>query len=170
MLLRATYNPTTKMVNVNLNGIAVPGGSVAIGTFQHPDIDYPDSVVIYHGVRDLLYKRSATNPTANATFPDNITDMANISIQTTLAFPLVDLVSIDATAAAGNLAVGATRQIATAFTPANASDKRLTYVSSVPGKATVSATGLITGVQAGATVITITGAGNKTDTINITVA
>lgn len=170
MLLRAAYNPTTKVVNVNLNGVAVPGGSVAIGTFQHPDIDYPDSVVIYHGVRDLLYKRSATNPAVTASFPDNFTDMAGISINTTLVFPLVDLVSIDATAPAGNLAVAATHQITTTFTPADATDQRLTYASSVPGKATVSASGLITGVQAGTTVITITGAGGVTDTINVTVA
>lgn len=170
MLLRAVYNPTTRVVNVDLSGVAVPGGSTLIGTFNHPDITYPDSVVIYHGVRDLLYKRSAANPANTAMFPDNITDMENIKIQTTLVFPLVDIISIDATAEAGNLLIGATRQINVAFTPEDTSDKRLTYVSSHPARATVSATGLVTGVGAGVATITVTGATGLTDTVAITVA
>lgn len=169
MLLRAAYNNVTKVVNVDLNGVAVPGGSVAIGTFEHPNITYPDSVVIYHGVRDLLYKRKHANPAQAGAFPNNITDMSSISIQTTLVLPVVPLVSIDSTTPAGNLAVAATRQITTAFTPTNATDKRLTYTSSHPTRATVSASGLVTGVAVGAVTITITGEGGKTDTVTITV-
>lgn len=169
MLLRAGLNNTTKVVNVDLNGIALPGGSVAIGTFEHPDIAYPDSVVIYHAVRDLLYKRKQSNPAQAGSFPDNITDMAGISIQTTLKLPVVPLTGLDSTAPAGNLGVGATKQITNVFTPANATDKRVTYASSNTGRATVSATGLVTGVAAGAVTITVTGNG-VTDTVAITVA
>lgn len=169
MLLRAVYNPTTKLVQVNLAGVAVPSGYTLIGTFQHPDVTYPDSTVIYHSVRDLLYKRSAANPANAAMFPYNITDMAKIHIQTPLLFPLVDLVSIDATAAAGNLVVGQTRQISVAFTPENATDQRVTYASDNAARATVNASGLVTGVSAGAVVITVTGAGGETDTVNINV-
>lgn len=169
MLLRATYNNGTGVVNVDLNGAAVPGGHVAIGTFQHPDITYPDSVVIYHAVRDLLYKRKQSNPAQAGMFPNNITDMEKISIQTTLVLPLVPLTGLESTAPAGNLAVAGTKQITNVFTPANASDKRVTYVSDMPARATVNSTGLVTGVAAGAVVITVTGAG-VTDTVAITVA
>lgn len=169
MLLRAGFNNTTKVVNVDLNGVALPGGSTAIGTFEHPDITYPDSVVIYHAVRELLYKRKQSNPAQAGSFPDNITDMAGIKIQTTLQFPVVPLTGLDSTAPAGNLAVAATKQITNVFTPANATDKRVTYASSNTGRATVSATGLVTGVAAGAVVITVT-ANGATDTVAITVA
>jgi uncharacterized protein YjdB len=169
MLLRAAFNNTTKVVNVDLNGVAIPGGSTAIGTFEHPDIEYPDSVVVYHAVRELLYKRKQSNPAQAGTFPDNITDMAGISIQTTLKFPVVPLTGLDSTAPAGNLAVAGTKQITNVFTPANATDKRVTYASSNTGRATVSATGLVTGVAAGAVTITVT-ANGATDTVAITVA
>lgn len=169
MLLRAVYNPTTKAVNVALAGTAVPGGSTLIGTFEHPDTTYPDSTVIFHAVRDLLYKRSETNPAQNAMWPYNITDMAKIAINTDLVFPLVDIVSIDATAAAGDLVVGQTRQINVAFTPEDTTDQRLTYASSNAGRATVNATGLVTGVSAGAVNITVSAAGGLTDVVAINV-
>lgn len=168
MLLRAAYNNTTGVVNVDLNGVALPGGSVSIGTFEHPDITYPDSVVIYHAVRDLLYKRKHANPTQAGMFPDNITNMDKIKIQTTLVLPLVPLTGMDSTAPAGNLAVAGTKQITNTFTPANATDKRVTYTSSMPGRATVNSSGLVTGVAAGAVTITVT-ANGATDTVNITV-
>lgn len=164
--LRAVYNPTTHVANVALTGTAVPGGSVAIGNFDHPDPVYPDSTVIYHGVRDLLYKRSASNPTNTAPFPENITDMASVKIT------VVTMAGLTITAPGGNLAVAATRQSVVTTTPAGAVDAGgYTYTSSDPTKATVSATGLITGVAAGTTVIEVTSAdGKHKATVNVTVA
>lgn len=79
--LRASYNPTTRKATVSPVAVAAPGGSVNIGTFEHPDPVYPGSVVMYHGVRDLLYKRSAKNPAETAMFPNNITDMDRVAIE-----------------------------------------------------------------------------------------
>lgn len=79
--LRASYNPTTRKATVSPTAVAAPAGSTNIGTFEHPDPVYPGSVVMYHGVRDLLYKRSAKNIAQTAMFPDNITDMSRVAIE-----------------------------------------------------------------------------------------
>lgn len=80
--LNVSYNPTTKVANVS-EGTSVATGFTSIGSFQHPDATYPDSYVIYHGVRELLYHTTPANPPAKgAKFPNNITDMASVSIKT----------------------------------------------------------------------------------------
>lgn len=53
--LQVSYNRLTKTATVQKQGDTMPVGSVAIGTFEHPDPVYPESMVIFHGVRDLLY-------------------------------------------------------------------------------------------------------------------
>lgn len=78
--LKVTFNKTTNVVTVLDASGSVPSGSVNIGQFDHPDLTYPDSLVIYHGVRDLLNKRSAKDPSQAALFPNNITAMQSISI------------------------------------------------------------------------------------------
>lgn len=78
--LKVGFNKTTNVATVLDAGGSIPGGSVEVGTFVHPDATYPDSLVIYHGVRDLLYKRSAKNPAEAGFWPDNIVDMQAISI------------------------------------------------------------------------------------------
>lgn len=80
MELKVAYNGTTKTVSVLNTADDIPAGSVNIGTFNHPDLVYPDSVVIYHGVRDLLYKRSAEDPSQLAMYPYNICNMQEITI------------------------------------------------------------------------------------------
>lgn len=78
--LKVVYNKTTKVARVLDSGSSTPSGFVDMGTFAHPDTSYPDSVEVYHGVRDLLYKRSAADPSAAAMFPNNICNMHEISI------------------------------------------------------------------------------------------
>lgn len=78
--LKIAFNKTTNVATVLDSGGSVPDGSVEVGTFVHPDATYPDSLVIFHGVRDLLYKRSAKNPAEEGFWPDNIVDMQSISI------------------------------------------------------------------------------------------
>ncbi|WP_336709787.1 MULTISPECIES: phage tail tube protein [unclassified Cedecea] len=69
-----------------------------------------------------------------------------------------------------SIAVGATRQLASTIAPADATNKAVTWSSSDATKATVSNTGLVTGVAAGNVTITATTAdGAKTDTAAITV-
>ena len=78
--LKIAFNKTTNVATVLDAGGSVPGGSVEVGTFEHPDATYPDSLVIFHGVRDLLYKRSAKNPAEEGFWPDNIVDMQSVTI------------------------------------------------------------------------------------------
>lgn len=77
---QAAYQPDHREVLIQKENAAAPGGYVDIGSFDHPDLVYPDSTVIYHAVRDLLYKRSHAEPANPAMFPENITDMHNIKI------------------------------------------------------------------------------------------
>lgn len=78
--LKIAFNKTTNVATVLDSAGSAPGGSVEVGTFEHPDATYPDSLVIYHGVRDLLYKRSAKNPAEAGFWPDNIVDMQSVTI------------------------------------------------------------------------------------------
>lgn len=78
--LKVGFNKTTNVATVLDASGSIPGGSVEVGTFEHPDATYPDSLVIYHGVRDLLYKRSAKDPSKEGFWPNNIVDMQAISI------------------------------------------------------------------------------------------
>ena len=181
------YHKNTKKVVIQLNGDVLPaniGGQsfINIGTFYHESSqdnlgDNPslpgegvlaENHVLFHHVRDALYKRSAANASNTAAYPFNITDMSGITIEID---NIKNNVSIDVTPATRTLTVASpTVQLVTAFTPADSTDKRLTYVSSDPTKATVNATGLVTRVANGSTTITVsTVEGNKQDTVAITV-
>lgn len=93
---QAAYDPDSREVLIQEDDAGVPAGSVDIGSFHHPDVVYPDSVVIYHAVRDLLYKVSHANPSETAMFPDNITDMHNIDIvYDDGLFPEYDVTPVD---------------------------------------------------------------------------
>lgn len=78
--LKVGFNKTTNVATVLDASDSIPDGSVEVGTFVHPDATYPDSLVIFHGVRDLLYKRSAKDPSKEGFWPNNIVDMQSISI------------------------------------------------------------------------------------------
>lgn len=69
-----------------------------------------------------------------------------------------------------SLAVGATQQLTATIAPTDASIKSVKYSTSDATKATVSASGLVTGVAAGTATITVTtDDGSKTDTCAVTV-
>lgn len=78
--LKVAFNSTTKVATVLDASGSVPSGSVEIGTFVHPDATYPDSYVIYHGVRELLYKRDKADPSQEGFWPNNYTDMQSVTI------------------------------------------------------------------------------------------
>lgn len=70
-----------------------------------------------------------------------------------------------------SITVGATSQLSASVSPANATNKSVTYKSSDVTIATVSATGLVTALKAGTVTITVTTVdGGKTDTSTVTVA
>lgn len=65
--------------------------------------------------------------------------------------------------------VGDTVPVGQTVLPANATDKSVTFVSSAPAKATVSSTGIVTGVAAGTAIITVTAKNGVKSTITVTV-
>ena len=71
--------------------------------------------------------------------------------------------------AADSLLIGTTKQLTATVTPANAADKTVTWASSNPAIATVSATGLITAVAPGAVTIAATTSAGAVATCEITV-
>lgn len=162
---QVAYNPTTRVALIQADNAAVPGGSTDVGSFDHPDPIYPGSEVVFHGVRDLLYKRSATNPANPAMFPDNITDMQNVSIELAAGLEPEDLVIVTGLSfdpQAAEVVVAGTVQLNLVVEPVNASDEGVTYESSDEAVATVSATGLVTGVAEGVATITATAEDGET--------
>ena len=180
---QVAYHKNTKHAQVQPYGDALPaneGGQayVNIGDFYHDasqdnlgdnltETRFGENHALFHHVRDILYKRSAANPAVTAMFPNNITDIDRVMITWDM---VKNNVSISTTPATQTLTVAApTIQLVTAFTPSDSTNQNLTYVSSDPTKATVSATGLVTRVANGTTTITITTVeGSKTDTVAIT--
>ncbi|MEL7694957.1 MULTISPECIES: Ig-like domain-containing protein [Pantoea] len=82
----------------------------------------------------------------------------------------VAVTGVTVTPATTSLAVGATRQLTGTVLPADATDKSGTWTTSDATKATVSSTGLVTGVAAGTATITFkSNDGNFTGTTTVTV-
>ena len=155
-----SWNSTSKVATIQTNGDAIPGNSTKLGTFVHDDaqdnLDIAENHVLYHHVRDALYKVGHT-------------DMAIVQIDWDKVY--VALVSIAITPATTTLATGATLDLNVTPTPGNASNGNVTWTTSNPARATVNAaTGLVTGVSAGAVTITATSQdGAKTATRNLTI-
>ena len=157
---RVVYNEVTKVALIQATGLPVPSGSANAGTFEHRGTDDLGSIenhVLYHHVRDLLYKIG-------------VQDMQSTKIDVSAESRYVPVDAIHATPSTASIAVGATQQLAVEFVPTNATDKTLVYESAKPTIATVSATGLVTGVKKGKTQVAVaTKEGNKMDTVTITV-
>lgn len=184
-LMQISLNITQKpkrLVMVDPDGTALGAGYTKIGTFNHPDTDPlgpATSHVLYHHVRDALYKVKDTPPPVGVSFwPDNITDMQTVSIQVPVAALEIDFISPNDPTV--SVAVGATKQNVIFYNPEDATNKALTVTSSDPTKATAvydgplgggsKATGVtVTGVAAGTATITVKTANNKEATFEVTV-
>lgn len=100
---------------------------------------------------------------------DNIlaSDDASVKVSDTVT---VAVTGVTVAPATSTVVVGQTRQLTPTVAPANATNTAVTYESSDTSKATVNASGLITGVAAGtATITTKTADGNHTATTALTV-
>lgn len=154
------WKASTKQVKVLRATDTAPGGFTNIKTFTHGsegDTLGGDSHVLYHHVRDALYAQGQL-------------DMSIIDIMVFDTIINVSGVSMTPATATLSLAGTTTQQLTLTFTPAAPDNTAVTYVSSDPTKATVSAGGLVTAVAAGSTTITVTTAdGHFTDTTVITV-
>jgi hypothetical protein len=160
---QVAWNATTRDAKVQNDGDAVGGGYTDIGSFDHHD-DADDEQgddggtgtenhVYFHHVQELLYQEGVEN-------------MQNITITAPKPEGISSVIADD------TLTVAQESQITTTFDPVTTTDKRLTYATSDATKATVSASGLVTGVAAGAATITITSSADTrlTDTVDVTVS
>jgi uncharacterized protein YjdB len=93
--------------------------------------------------------------TANITVTAAKTGMASGTATVAVTVTAIPVVTLTATPATTSVQVGQTQQITAAAVPADAT---VTYMSSDEAKATVSATGLVTGVAVGTANITVTAA------------
>lgn len=95
---------------------------------------------------------------------------AELTVSGAANFATVTDSSISSTPATVTLAAGATQLVTTAFTPANTTNKTLTYSTSDATKAICTAEGRIVAIATGNATITVTSASGKTDTIAVTVS
>ncbi len=77
--------------------------------------------------------------------------------------------SLTATIGNSSLAGGESSQITVAFNPANTTNKKVTYTSASPGIASVSSTGLVTGMAKGSTYIQVMAPDGCFCNVNVTV-
>lgn len=97
-------------------------------------------------------------------------DGRTIQVEKVASDTTVPVTGVTVTPATSSVAVGATRQLTAAVEPTNATNKAGTWTSSSASIATVSNTGLVTGVAAGTATITFTTAdGAKTASTALTV-
>lgn len=160
-VLQVAYKATApKAVLVQLDGAAVPAQHVDAGSFSHPDPVYPGSVVLYHGVRDALYKLGVLDMSIlNITLANDVTipvyavEVSPASFDLRLEDPLYQK-----------------GQIVVTVLPYSAGNKAVTFVSSDPAVATVSVTGAVEAVSNGYATITVTTTdGSKTATVGVSV-
>lgn len=152
------YKASTMTVRCVQATLAAPVGFTSLGAIQHDHVDDPlgDAVnhVMYHHVRDKLYGIGYLDPSAWTIYIDKVIAVDRVNL----------------TPATLTIAEGATSQLTKQVLPEDATIQTVTYASSDPTKATVSAGGLVTAVAAGTTTITVTTtSGAKTDTCVVTV-
>ena len=162
---QVAFNVNTKVASVQTKGDAPPTGSVKVGEFRHPNpndiLDPAVNHVTYQHVQDVLYRWKGADPLGWQ-------DMQRVTIENYVALTGIAIAPATVTL---SLAGTKTRQLTITPTPGNASNTAIaSWVSSDPTKATVSATGLVTGIAAGTSTITATSVdGAKTAARLITV-
>jgi len=117
--------------------------------------DVTGNHVLFHHVRDLLYKRKASDGTSGAVHPYGMYDLSRVSIQKygkiwdATALVVDDVPDIEEEA---------TETLVIAYHPSLevAVNTHFTYASDDTDVATVSSAGVVTGVAAGEAVITVT--------------
>lgn len=141
-----------KIALVQADNAVIPSGYVDAGSFDHPDPVYPGSVVLFHGVRDLLYKRAEL-------------DMGAVSIQLATGVVAAYVTEIDVPWGNRDLRLDdplyVSERLNARVWPPGAKDTSLTYVSSDPTVVAVSDDGTITSQKAGTATITITAPGSE---------
>jgi hypothetical protein len=161
MRFQLSYRASDKHVVVQTYGETAVAGHTVIGNFYHngggTDVEGTNvgSHTLWHDIRDILYSAAGEQ------------NMQAV----TIVYNYLTGITLVVADAAMNTSSDTTEQATITYTPTAASNRTVTYVSSDPTKATVSATGLITAVAAGTTVITATSEeGGFTSSVTVTVS
>ncbi|PLR40711.1 DNA breaking-rejoining protein [Chimaeribacter californicus] len=117
-------------------------------------MEYGPVTFIGYMVVTALSSDGGTNDIVTFSTEFKVGDASTIDVRDT--DETVAATGVTVTPATTSLAVGATRQLTAAVTPSDATDKSGTWKTSDATKATVSSTGLVTGVAAGTATITFT--------------
>ncbi|MNO13203.1 Bacterial Ig-like domain (group 2) [compost metagenome] len=140
---KVAWNATTRTATVLTEAASLPGGSESLGTFTHPDPtdqlsrnEY--SHVVWHHVRDLLYKVKGWQ------------DMQVVKLVDTTVVKATSITVAPATVLIG---VGTTKQLTVTVAPATTTDNRVTYTVDNTDIVTVDANGLVLGRKVGETKI-----------------
>lgn len=99
----------------------------------------------------LVFAVGAGTATITATTQDG-----NRTATSAVTVTVIPVTAVSITPASSILNAGVTQQLTATITPPNATDRRLTWMSSNLNVATVSATGLVTAIRAGVATITAT--------------
>jgi len=171
---------------VNVQGVSVTPTTVtltAVGetltlTPQVTPSNASNKNVTYSSSNDSVATVSDTGvvtAVANGTAVITVTTVdgnktATCTVTVNIPSTTVPVTSVSVSPTSKSLKVGETVQLTATVSPANATNKAVTYTSSKPSVATVSETGLVTAKTAGTATITVTTVdGNKTATSTITV-
>lgn len=168
MVQKVFIHKGNKTLRVRPNTENPGAGETLLGTIDHDSVSVNDAVgfkvshVLFQDVENLCMRRNPANG------QPLLVDYVNYKILVIKPVTGINAGNdITVTAAAG---ANHTKQLTPAVLPEDTTEsKTVTYVSSAPDKATVSNAGLVTGVAAGTTVITVTTAGGLTDTVTVTV-
>ncbi len=151
------WKAATREVIVQNNGDASPAGYTDEGTF---DWTPPSNVTGYTLDNETVYQFVQAKM-----YSKGVLDMQSVKIY----YRRVRTISLAPPTA--TIAVNGTQQLTATFVPANAENKEIVWTTSDAAKATVSASGLVTGKASGSATITATTKdGAKTATSVITIS
>ena len=135
---------------------------------RNPFIDYPEWAEYIWG-KSVLAGDDRTITSYNST-PTGSANPSTDYVGEFTPAAVVNVESISVTPTSKTLEIGETQQLSVAFTPSNATNKKVSYSSNNTGVATVSNNGLVTAISAGNATITVTSQdGGHTATCAITV-
>ncbi len=148
-----TVSPTTATLSVGGTQQLTPTVSPSNATNKNVTYSSSNASVASVNASGLITGVAAGSATITVTTVDG-GKTATVSVTVTNTNVAVTSVTISPTSA--TLSVGGTQQLTATVSPVNATNKNVTYSSSAPSVATVSATGLVTAVAVGTAVITVT--------------
>lgn len=163
----------TYTYNINFTSNSVIYSKLELKTNHVPQTSvYYDSTMVYGSINwnmkwaDSAYKTIVFDATDAGTAKNNADLIAWLNTNGTLtpAAGSASVTSVSLNKNSSSIEVGSTEQLTATVSPDNASDKSVSWSSSNEAIATVSSTGLVTGVTAGSATITVTSNSDNTKT------